>query len=607
MDLRSVYVGLPIIAAFTFLILALLTWQHRQTVGAPSFIGLCIALAVWAAGGGLEHASTELPVALFWAKFKYLGAVFVPTLWFVIALRYTGRDRWLTPRNAALLSIPPLLSLAMVLTTEWHGLYWSSYRMTETQSGMLFLTTRGTGYWFNGAYNYLLMFIGTVLLIRMALRTLRLYRLQLIVLIVGCLVPWIANLSFLLRIVPLPGIDLTSVAFVFTAVGIVVGVLRLKMLDIVPVARDALIENMSDGVIVIDVESRVIDINPTVERLIGRKAHEVLGQPVDVVFSRYKDIMLRYGNNLETQAEVALEQGGNKQYFDLRVTPLFDGRGRFQGRFAVYRDITKRVVLDEENARLNQILQAKLAELQALYDKVSRLEQLKSDMINMAAHDLSNPLTTILNSICMLRDELEGSLNSWQHTYLDSAQRAVEQMTRITKDILSLKRIEQAAEKMETVDIARLVADVFEACQDQAQQKHQHYDLALTKTGIMVNGDPIQLREAMTNLIVNALKYTPENGRVSVWLAMVDDRAVFQVQDTGYGIPVDQQDKLFRPFSRIKNRETQNIDGTGLGLYLVKNILERHGGNLRFQSVYGQGSTFGFELPVFKAIPASSD
>src|SRR5262245_8009770 len=125
MDLRLVYIGLPLIATITFIALAFLAWQRRSLTNTSTYVMLCLALAFWSIGAMLESASTELEPAFFWARLKYLGIVLVPLLWLVIALQYTGRDRWLTRRNLALLLIDPVVAMAIIWTTDSHGLFWS--------------------------------------------------------------------------------------------------------------------------------------------------------------------------------------------------------------------------------------------------------------------------------------------------------------------------------------------------------------------------------------------------------------------------------------------------------------------------------------------------
>jgi signal transduction histidine kinase len=171
-------------------------------------------------------------------------------------------------------------------------------------------------------------------------------------------------------------------------------------------------------------------------------------------------------------------------------------------------------------------------------------------------------------------------------------------MLRITNNILSPERIEQNAASMQLVDLRKVVEENYLAHGDQARQKGLGYEVALPEDPMPVNGDPTQLSEAMANLIVNAIKYTPKGGRILVSLLRSSTRAVVNIEDNGIGIPTEQQEKLFQPFFRADMTEIEHIDGTGLGLHLVKNIVERHFGKVHFKSIHKEGSTFGFELPL---------
>jgi signal transduction histidine kinase len=133
---------------------------------------------------------------------------------------------------------------------------------------------------------------------------------------------------------------------------------------------------------------------------------------------------------------------------------------------------------------------------------------------------------------------------------------------------------------------------------DEIRQRGQ--ELAVSIEPLAVDGDPTELREPVTNLLGNAVKYTGSGGVIRVALHRDGDSALLEIADTGYGIPADQQEGLFQPFHRVKTRETYTIDGTGLGLYLVKRIVERHRGSVHFYSDYGKGSVFGFRLPLAK-------
>lgn len=237
-------------------------------------------------------------------------------------------------------------------------------------------------------------------------------------------------------------------------------------------------------------------------------------------------------------------------------------------------------------------------EVHDLYARVSRLEQLKSDMIRIASHDLRNPLMVILGNLRQLQES--HTLSPQDHTTVIQIDQAVMRMRTLIGDLLSLERIEMYAQEsgFQPVDLCVLAQTALETFVAQAQEKQLELGYDPAAASLIVRGDSVQLMEALTNLIGNAIKYTPNNGAVGVRLYAEGDRAFVRVEDTGYGVPLNQQGQLFRPFSRIKTKETQTIDGTGLGLHLVKNIVERHQGEIIFSSVYGEGSVFGFALPL---------
>jgi signal transduction histidine kinase len=232
--------------------------------------------------------------------------------------------------------------------------------------------------------------------------------------------------------------------------------------------------------------------------------------------------------------------------------------------------------------------------LEDLVEQVSRLEQLKTDMIRIAAHDLRNPLTVMSGSVEMLRSDLKDQLDEFYLGYLDQLKTSIKHMQKMVADILSLERIaELSGGHTNPVNFSKTIEDSFShfLCDTHIMT------LNLPDDPVTVYGVAALLREAVDNLLSNALKYTPSGGQIEVSLTVDSDSALLKVSDTGFGIPEGMQDNLFSPFTRIKTQETRKIEGTGLGLHLVSNIVERHNGSVFFESEHGKGSTFGFMLP----------
>ncbi|MCC6614566.1 MAG: PAS domain S-box protein [Anaerolineae bacterium] len=273
--------------------------------------------------------------------------------------------------------------------------------------------------------------------------------------------------------------------------------------------------------------------------------------------------------------------------------------------FTVIKSLAVRAAAAVENARLYALSQTQLVTLQELYDKVRGLEQIKTDMIRIAAHDLRNPLSAAMGYAEMISRGPEGSLSNDQEEYVAMLNNSLRAIQKIITDILSLQRIEALQERAnyERVDLSQLAQSVFTSNQITAQAKELNFKIELPSQPVIVCGDSTQLREALDNLIHNAIKYTPEKGSVRVTLATAGNQLTLDVTDTGYGIPEQLQERLFQPFFRAKTAQTRNIDGTGLGLHLVKNIIDRHSGKMHFRSKLGEGSTFGFEMPLIVTEP----
>ena len=261
--------------------------------------------------------------------------------------------------------------------------------------------------------------------------------------------------------------------------------------------------------------------------------------------------------------------------------------------------ITARVAVATENAQLYKIAQDQLAQMQSLFNQVSELEKIKTDMIRIAAHDLRNPVSIVLNYVTLLRHAIENNtINDNQH-YVDMIDQAGQRMRKITTDILSLERIENLQmEPGQLVDLVEIVRNTHRDFHEQAVQKSQKLNMTIEPGIPSVRGDAAQINEAVVNLLSNAIKYTPEDGIISLHINQDKDEVIFTVKDNGYGVPEILQDQLFQPFYRAEQEETKSIEGTGLGLYIIKNIIERYDGRIIFESVHGEGSTFGFALRI---------
>ncbi|MEO1441146.1 MAG: PAS domain-containing sensor histidine kinase [Chloroflexota bacterium] len=263
--------------------------------------------------------------------------------------------------------------------------------------------------------------------------------------------------------------------------------------------------------------------------------------------------------------------------------------------------LSNRISAGISNAQLYEQVQMQLEDLKASNAHIVELEKLKTEMIRIAAHDLGTPLSIIMMRIQIM--ERAGDINPMQETSMNEILEAAKGIERLRRNILSLEKIEQmaagGADRTQRVNLYEKASLIVDSMMSLAHRKQITLQLeAADAAQHVVNGEEDQLHEAVTNLVSNAIKYTGESGQVWVSVAREEQSVVLRVVDTGFGIPEKDQQNLFKPFQRVRTMETAGIEGTGLGLNLVKSIVERHGGTIIFESEYGRGSTFGFRLPV---------
>lgn len=334
---------LPLLgAAAVSVALAFYVWRRRFAPGVLPFMGVLLAVAVWSLGYALELASANLPAKLFWARFQYVGIVTVPGAGLAFALQYTGRARWLTRRNLFLLAFPSLVMLFLVYTNNLHHLIWASVGLDTSGAFSLLALSYGAVFWGIVVYIYAALLLGSALLFQVLFRGPRLYRGQIIAVLLGVLAPWVGNILYISGLDPFPHLDLTPFAFTFTSLAVVWGLFRFRLLDIVPVARGAVLDNMDDAVIVLDLQGRIVDINPAAERLIASPPAQVIGQPAASALST-RPALAQWGSEVtDAHQELVLGEGESLRICDASRSTLRERRGLAIGRLLVLRDITDR-------------------------------------------------------------------------------------------------------------------------------------------------------------------------------------------------------------------------------------------------------------------------
>jgi len=343
-----------------------------------------------------------------------------------------------------------------------------------------------------------------------------------------------------------------------------------------------IVNYLAGGVLVTDKSKNIILYNPTLLKMLGYGGDTLDDQPLHVLTTDEKltgiidgILELNKGEFKVLSAEIEPHERGegpyNQLYLRAQAVPFQNRSGEILGSVTIIDDITHLKLLDE----------------------------MKSAFVSMVSHEIRGPLSTILSQIKILMDGLAGELGPKQADILGKISRKVEGLVELSNELLDLSRIEaglivQDKQQVQLMDILESLVEFI-----QARAKEKNISLSLEKSDLpLINADIKSMEEVFSNLITNAIIYTPEGGKVDVRGEVKGGFVGISISDTGYGIAPDEIPRIFERFYRAKTEKTRNIVGTGLGLPIVKSIVEAHNGTVRVESEEGVGSTFYVRLPI---------
>jgi diguanylate cyclase (GGDEF)-like protein/PAS domain S-box-containing protein len=321
--------------------MATFTWHRRTIAGALAFFIMLVAATYWSLTYWLALEQTDVQEIILWITISYTGLLVMFPAALVVILQYTRMVNRLSYPLVFLLGVEPIAILVLILTNSSHHLFWTSIQPNFEGSYTSILIKYGPGFWVHATYASLLLLIAAGALILHLFRSGRIYRDQIISILLGISAPSIVNLLFIFGITPIQNINLTPFIFALTSPLLAWGLFRHRFLNLVPVAYDTIIESMSDGIIVLDEVNRVVALNPSAEAIIGQPAIAVTGLSYEKALTGWPGLVEFIQSGDALQPEVLHRVKENDQYFTLNAASLFDQQKQKTGRFIVASDITR--------------------------------------------------------------------------------------------------------------------------------------------------------------------------------------------------------------------------------------------------------------------------
>jgi len=578
MDWMTIIFALLLVLSMAVsVILALVTRRKKDAPGADYFVIMVLGIAVWSLAYALEILSPDLATKVFWAKFQYIGIAIIPVGWLFFSFTYSSNESKIEGDKKIPFLIIPLITILLAFTNEFHGLIWREYEL----SGGAGLTTMsvqeyGLWWWISFIYAYSILIWGSLVLAKFMFSRRGAFRWQFNLILISLILPWVANLLYLINIRPIPSLDLSPIAFTISAVLLGVAIYRFRLFDLIPVARQPMIHQMDSVAIILDPRDRIIDLNNAALSLLGGYQE---GESIEQVFEWWAEVAERNEVKLETNHDVPVVLDGLRRYYNLQITPIWNRRrNAVIARLVILRDITGDKLVGEAIA----------------------LAQVKTEFLAKVGHELRSPLTSILGMAEMLDYGVYGPLTEKQLEAVRMISDSTQHMTRMVNDLLQQSKLERGIFKMDISEfpLSDLLNQVIDHARPMARVKGlKLYSEFTPDVPERIRGDSLRLYQIIVNLLDNAIKYTLE-GEIILKVFMADNEHIaYQVSDTGVGIPKELQRLIFYPFHQADSISPQKESGFGLGLSIVKQLTSLMDGKIKMESEVGKGSVFTVILP----------
>jgi PAS domain S-box-containing protein len=575
---REVAYLLPYLASWLISVsLGAYGWSRRKTPGATGFVMMCWSEALWTFGFVVESMSIGLGAKITWDNVQFIAMFGTVISAVVMAYEYSRHDTVDRRRLWLYLSILPAVCLPLIFLDPGGILRPSSVLIVGDPYASLYYPF-SPFFWLMVLYAYGMIIAAEVILVRGLFGAKAYYRRQTLWLVAGIAVPLIASFGSTLELLPPAQRDISPLTFVLGNLVVSVGLFRFRLFDVVPIAREKVVEGLDSAVVVIDSRDRVVDFNHAAETLLGL-SHDQLGKSISQLQTGWAEIAARAEPGLGTRKVIEGQKEGGGLSLDLSISPIFDASRVYLGRIISIRDITAQAKTQQELSRRTRQLENTNRELESFASAVS--------------HDLRAPLRSIRGFSQILLKDFPEQLRGEPAELLQHVLDATSEMNELIESLLSLSRQTRAEIVRGPVNLTEMAWAIAAKLDESDRSRPVSWKIA---DGLTVTADERLARTALENLLGNAWKYTGPvtEPRIEFGSQLRDGETVYFVRDNGVGFDMQNAENLFSPFRRLEG--SQEFPGEGIGLATVQRIIHRHNGRIWAESEPGEGAVFYFTL-----------
>jgi len=572
-----------LIPVLVSIFLAIQGLKSRYAARGRLFALLMFLIAGWSAFYGLELSADTKAEMMFWLKIEYLFIPYVPLVMLFVVQQYAGLDMRFKLKQLIYLLPIPVLTMVLSLTNEYHNLYYENIVLRTDGDIPLLQLEVGIWYYVHMGYAYLLIIAALVILIQKLIFQRSLSRNQLIFMLVAFIIPVISLSLYLLDLFPIENIDPTPFAFAFTGLAMSVSILRYRLLDLMPIAREHVFRSMVDGLVVIDLKNRIVDVNPESIKIFNWKRMPY-GESAETIWYEFPQLVNHLRSRESDTLELEIPVEDKLRYYLISNSLIKNHKDKHVGFLLIIHDITMRYQM-QRAIRLNQ---EKLRELNAEKDK----------LFSVIAHDLRGPLGTFAGLTELIMQQPDDiSPEEMQQLALDM-NKSARSLLELLENLLFWSRMQRddVQINLSSLQPDLFVNDTLNLFQDAVRNKNLRVVNVLKS--VKVIADEHMLMSVLRNLISNAVKFTPKGGIIHIKIDQFDaEYASIRIKDSGIGMDQQLIDKLFSIEAKVGRPGTEGEPSSGLGLILSHEFIEKMNGKLLIESEQGKGSTFTVLLP----------
>ncbi|WP_240335251.1 histidine kinase N-terminal 7TM domain-containing protein [Paraliobacillus sediminis] len=593
MSFEQVLFLLLLLITGCLLYIAYLAWRRRESPVAVSlFLGMC-AGAFYSLGYAFEIISSDLQQISFWLRVEYIGISFGTLIWFIMVLQFTSHHALLRKWILLKLAIVPILTFVSHYTNEWHHLFYRNIQLNDLNGLSLVSLTIGPFYMIHVIYSFVLFIVGMAFLIQMYRKATGPMKKQVLVMMVGSCAPYLISIIYLLDFMETP-LDLSPFGLLFSGILFIWGIYQFNMMKLVPHALKQVFNSMKDAVIVLDLDNNITSYNFSASQVLKELDKKGIGQTATHILYYYPELLKTITDGDSSPRKIQIANDTDFRYYNVYLSHVCNKRQRIVGKTLWLNDITESVVNEERLLASSK----QLAELNAFKDK----------MFTIVAHDIRDPLSLLMNLMEILREELQESQEKHDEIALEMEQQ-IQNAFSLVESLLDWFRTQKGGMLFNPVvwNLSQAIRRNVDLQYLQSKRK-QITVISEIPSDLIVYADKEILDLIIRNILSNAIKFTDYKGSIEIRAEQIDGKAIVSITDTGIGIPLDQADALLqdRDIYPESLTGTAGERGIGIGLTLCKEFVQINGGELWFESVANQGSTFYFSTPIPNEISADS-